>query len=149
MHTRFPASALPLEEEPSEVSAVDYRFRESERVWDSAHIHLQRAVRKHTFFADVCQSDPPRYQPGDRVWLSTRDLRLCLPCKKLSSRYMGPFPIQRQVSKVTYLLQLSSRYRIHPTFHVSLLKPFSPSTTGRTKPDAPSPPEFLEEAEVY
>ncbi len=136
-------------EEPSEVPAVDYWFRESERVWDSAHIHLQRAVRRHKFFADVRQSDPPPFQPGDRVWLSTRDLRLRLPCKKLSPHYIGPFPIQRQVNEVTYQLQLPARYRIHPTFHVSLLKPFSPSTTGRTEPVAPPPPEFLEEAAVY
>ncbi len=30
---------------PSEVPAVDYWFRASERVWDSTHIILQRAVR--------------------------------------------------------------------------------------------------------
>ncbi len=44
---------FPWTEEPSEVPAVDYWFRESERVWDSMHIHLQRAVRRHKFLADA------------------------------------------------------------------------------------------------
>ncbi|KAL0186761.1 hypothetical protein M9458_018431, partial [Cirrhinus mrigala] len=38
---------FPWTEEPSNVPAVDHWFRESERVWDSAHHHLQRAVRHH------------------------------------------------------------------------------------------------------
>ncbi len=134
MHTLLPAPALPWTEEPSEVPAVDYWFRESERVWDSVHIHLQQEVRRHKLFADVRRSETHSFQPGNPVWLSIRDLRL--PCKKLSPRYIGPFPIQRQVCGV------------HPTFHVSLLKPFSPSTTGCTKPDAPPPPEGLKEQSI-
>ncbi len=38
---------FPWTGEPSEVPAVDHWLRASERVWDSAHIHLQRAVRRH------------------------------------------------------------------------------------------------------
>ncbi len=140
---------FPWTEEPSVVPAVDYWFRERERVWDSVHIHLQRAVRRHKFFADIRRSEPHAFQPGNRVWLSTRDLRLRLPCKKLSPRYIGPFPIQRQVNEVMYQLQLPSRYKIHPTSHVSLLKPFSPSNTGCTEPDAPPAPEVVKEASVY
>ncbi len=34
---------FPWSREPSEVPAVDYWFRESERVWDSAHVQLQQA----------------------------------------------------------------------------------------------------------
>ncbi len=140
---------FPWTGEPSEVPAVDHWFRASERVWDSAHIHLQRAVRRHKDFADVQRAPTPLYHPGDRVWLSTRDIRLRLPCKKLSPRYIGPFKIQRQINEVTYRLQLPPRYRIHPTFHVSLLKPCSSPTPDQHEPDEPPPPEILDLTSVY
>ncbi|KAL0159058.1 hypothetical protein M9458_047134, partial [Cirrhinus mrigala] len=96
------------------------------------------------------QRTAPLYQPGDLVWLSTRDLRLRLPCRKLSPRYIGPFRILRQINNVTYQLQLPPRYRIHPTFHVSLLKPFSPSVTDVPGAEAGPPPlEILDQPSVY
>ncbi len=140
---------FPRTGEPSEFPSVDHWFRASERVWDSAHIHLQRAVWTHKDFADVRHAPTPLYHPGDRVWLSTRDIRLRLPCKKLSPRYIGPFKIQRQINEITYQLQLPPRYRIHPTFHVSVLKPCSSLTPDQHEPDEPPPPEILDQPSVY
>ncbi len=65
----------------------------------------------------------PNYQPGQWVWLSTRDQCLQLPCRTLSPRYVGPFKIIRQITPVSFRLALPANYRISPTFHVSLLKP--------------------------
>ncbi|KAI2645263.1 Transposon Tf2-8 polyprotein [Labeo rohita] len=141
---------FPWTEEPSNVPAVDHWFRESERVWDSAHHHPQRAIRRHKSFADARRRVAPHFQPGDLVWLSSRDVRLRLPCCKLSPRYIGPFRILRQINDVTYQLQLPPRYRIHPTFHVSLLKPFSPSVTDTPGAEAEPPPlEVLEQPSVF
>ncbi|KAL0167736.1 hypothetical protein M9458_035958, partial [Cirrhinus mrigala] len=141
---------FPWTEEPSNVPAVDYWFRESERVWDSAHHHLQRAIRRDKHFADARRRIAPLNQPGDSVWLSTRDLRLRLPCRKLSPRYIGPFKILRQINDVTFQLQLPPRYRIHPTFHVSLLKPYFPSATETPGAEAGAPPpEILDQPSIY
>ncbi|KAI2643971.1 Retrotransposon-derived protein PEG10 [Labeo rohita] len=141
---------FPWTEEPSNVPAVEHWFRESKGVWDSAHHHLQCAVRQQKRFADVRRRPAPAYQPGDQVWLSTRDLRLRQPCRKLSPRYIRLFKILRQINDVTFQLQLPLRYRIHPTFHVSLLKPFYPSATETPGAEAePPPPEVLDQPSIY
>lgn len=118
---------FPWSGEPSEVPAVDDWVRRSERVWDSAHVRLQRAIRAQKIQADRRRRPHPNYQPVQRVWLSTKDLRLRLPSRKLSPRYVGPFRILRQINPVTYRLELPAHYRISPSFHVSLLKPAHPA----------------------
>ncbi|KAL0175529.1 hypothetical protein M9458_027859, partial [Cirrhinus mrigala] len=70
----FQPPLFPWTEEPSNVPAFEHWFRESERVWDSAHHHLQRAIRRDMDLAEARRRDSPRYQPGDLVWLSTRNL---------------------------------------------------------------------------
>ncbi len=141
---------FPWTGEPSDVPSVDYWFRESERVWDEAHHHLQRALRRRKMTADLRRSDAPLYQPGQKVWLSTRDIQLRLPCKKLAPRYVGPFTIQRQINPVTYQLNLPAQYRIHPTFHVSLLKPYHSPVSTEPGPSAEPPlPLILEDGAIY
>lgn len=138
VHAWIPASTVPLVRGPSDGPAVDYWFRESERVGDAAHHHLQWAVRRQKTAADLRQAETPTYQPGQKVWLSTRDIRLHLPCRKLSRRFVGPFSILEQVNPVTYKLQLPSKYKIHPMFHVSLLKPHHDPVSLPTDRGTPS-----------
>ncbi|KAK3521387.1 hypothetical protein QTP70_004123 [Hemibagrus guttatus] len=135
---------FPWDGKPLDVPAVDYWFRESERVWDSAHLQLQRALRRRRMTADLRCSQASNYQPGQKVWLSTRDIRMRLPCRKLSPRFIGPFPIIRQINPITYHLQLPPEYKIHPVFHVSLLKTHHPSVLPSTEPgEAEEPPLTL------
>ncbi|KAI5625501.1 hypothetical protein C0J50_15047 [Silurus asotus] len=137
-------------DKPSNVPAVDAWFQEINRVWESAHNQLRRAVRNTRRHADARRLESTQFHPGDRVWLSTRDLRLKLPCRKLSPRFIGPFKVVRQINDVSYRLKLPPRYRIHPTFHVSRLKPYvSPASRPPGDPGAPVQPEVVDQPEVY
>ncbi|KAL0183468.1 hypothetical protein M9458_022843, partial [Cirrhinus mrigala] len=119
----FQPPLFPWSGEPSELPAVNDWLQRSEETWSSAHVHLQQAVRRVREQADRLRRPSPTYTPGQWVWLSSRDLRLRLPCRKLSPRYVGPFKILRQITPVSYRLAPPANYRISPTFHVSLLKP--------------------------
>ena len=76
---------------------------------------------------------------GDKVLLSTKNLNMRQPSKKLDGRFEGPFEIIDTVGKQAYTLHLPRKYGcIHPTFHISLLKPWTPqgpngNTTERSQ----------------
>ncbi|KAI5625089.1 hypothetical protein C0J50_15351 [Silurus asotus] len=63
--------------------------------------------------------------------------------------YIRPFRIERQINEAAYRLELPPRYRIQPTFHVSLLKPYTPSSAQRASEFRPPPPEIVEQPSVY
>ncbi|KAK3570835.1 hypothetical protein QTP86_028018, partial [Hemibagrus guttatus] len=140
---------FPWAGEPSDVPAVEDWYQRSQEVWERAHVRLQRAVRRQRIQANRHRCPHPSYRVGQMVWLSTRNLHLKLPCRKLSPRFVGPFEIIRQVNPVAYRLRLPATYRICPTFHVSLLKPAHPSTERAPAGEEPPPPLDVEGSPAY
>ncbi|KAK3542589.1 hypothetical protein QTP86_031286, partial [Hemibagrus guttatus] len=146
-HPGYQPPMFPWSGEPSLVPAVNDWIRQ--RVWDTAHVHLQRAVRSQEIQANKRHRPHPPYQPGQRVWLSTRDLKLRLPSRKLSPRYVGPFKILKQINEVTYQLELPANYRVSPSFHVSLLKPVHPDADPNVENREPPPPLDIDGTPAY
>ncbi|MBW0471291.1 hypothetical protein O181_011006 [Austropuccinia psidii MF-1] len=83
------------------------------------------------------------------VWLSSKIIKSTGPTKKLSERWLGPFPILNKVSTHVYHLKLPSQWKsIHPVFHISLLEPVKKSTIPNRHQDPP-PPIIIEEGEEW
>ncbi|KAI2659483.1 Transposon Tf2-9 polyprotein [Labeo rohita] len=141
---------FPWSGEPSDLPSVTDWLNRSEEIWNQAHTHLSHAIRKQTRTANLHRRPGPHYTPGQWVWLSTRDLRLRLPCRKLSPRYVGPFQILRQITPVSFRLDLPANYRISPTFHMSLLKPAGgPRREPEEEAEPQTPPILVDGEEAY
>src|SRR3954471_6442879 len=85
-----------------------------------------------------------QYDVGDQVLLSSNHINLASqakrPSKKLQHRFIGPYRIIQKISAVAYKLELPSTLKIHPVFHVSVLRPYqSPDSIAHRPPHTPPP----------
>ena len=69
------------------------------------------------------------YQVGDLVLVKLSTLDQCKGLQKsLIRKYESPFPIEKRVGNVVYMVQLFSTVKYHPVFHVSMLKSYHKDT---------------------
>ncbi|MBW0559349.1 hypothetical protein O181_099064 [Austropuccinia psidii MF-1] len=110
---------------------------------------LEVAINRFKRYADKSRASPPVFNPGDMVCLSSKNIRSTIPTKKLSERWLGPFPILKKVSTHAYHLKIPSQWKsIHPVFHISLLEPVETSTIPNWHQEPP-PPIIIEEEEEW
>ena len=91
----------------------------------------------------------PTYRVGQRVWLSTKDIPIRGGTRKLAPRYVGPFTITHVISPTAVRLRLPSTMScIHPTFHISRLKPAVTHALA-SAPVGPPPPRVIGGGETF
>jgi hypothetical protein len=131
-HPYFPTH-IPLDTINN--NAVYELMQKLERNIELARNNMQTARDKQTHYANQHRRDVV-FKEGEMVWLSTQHLNL--PdgiTRKLSSRYTGPFQILEVISPVNYKLAIPEEWakkRVHPVFHVSLLKRYVPGTDSES-----------------
>ncbi|MBW0503082.1 hypothetical protein O181_042797 [Austropuccinia psidii MF-1] len=106
---------------------------------------LEAAINRFRRYAEKSRASTPDLNPGDIVWLSSKNIKSTRPTQKLSERFLGPFSILKKVSTHSYHLKLPSQWKyIHPVFHISLLEPVKTSTIPNWHQE-PTPPIIIEE----
>ena len=94
---------------------------------ENATAKTAAAQDRQKIFADQHRREQT-YKIGDKVWLSTANFRMQKgKTKKLAVKFKGPYTSQRIKSSTAYRLDLRGTLKVHPTFHVSQLKPFKES----------------------
>uniref|UniRef100_A0A8R7TPT6 Integrase catalytic domain-containing protein n=1 Tax=Triticum urartu TaxID=4572 RepID=A0A8R7TPT6_TRIUA len=94
---------------------------------------LAQAQTKYKKFADRNRSERV-FQVGEQVLLKLqpyvqKSVASC-PCAKLAFIFFGPFSVTARIGPSAYKLDLPPDSHIHPVFHVSQLKPFTPNYTS-------------------
>jgi hypothetical protein len=111
----------------------------------AAKVAIRLAQDRYAAQADMSRVDV-RFSVGDKVMLSSQNI--ALPgqlSSKFRRRWLGPYPIKRVISHVAYELQLPRTLKIHPVFHVSLLKQYVEDPINTV----PAPPEPIINEEGY
>ncbi|KAJ9517272.1 hypothetical protein QJQ45_009116 [Haematococcus lacustris] len=106
---------------------------------------MELAQRRQAYMANKGRKEV-EYHSGQLVLLSTKNLRMKPgKAKKLLPRFIGPFKVLEHVGPVAVRLDLpQAMARMHPVFHVSLLRPYTSE-----HPHLPPPVEWLDEAPLY
>jgi len=64
------------------------------------------------------------YVKGQKMWLEGMHLSTSHPFIKLRPKQFGPFQITETLSSAMYRLNLPEKWKIHNTFHATLLSPY-------------------------
>ena len=82
---------------------------------------------------------PHIFTPGQKVWLSAKDISLSSLCRKLAPRQLGPYEVIERTSDLTYRLALPPAMCQHPVFYIDRLSPWEGNEIHGQTPTPPDP----------
>jgi predicted aspartyl protease len=125
-----PIERLNLDEAVSLATRMHNVWQVAEENIKKAQESMIKRVNKHRRSID--------WEPGDRVYLSTRNLKSYRPSRKLSSKFDGPYYVAERIG-YGYRLRLPDGSKIHDIFSPDVLKKYPDNPLpGQEAPKPPS-----------
>ena len=141
-HGSHPLTPITLGLPEGRLPTLECVFQDLDSTLTRIRALLQAAQDRQKTYADARFRAPHTFKVGDQVLLSTRNLKFKKGVKKFHPKYIGPFQITEIIpgsADNAVRLELPATYsRIHPVFHVSLLKIYRASATSSPLPPSPS-----------
>jgi len=149
---RHPRTPLTMDKPSTQVPNTDEFVTKLNVARKSASAALDHTALTMKHYADRKRSKPIELKEGQMVYLHTKNLKTGRPSKKLDAKRTGPFKIIKKIGSVAYRLQLPLSWKIHPVFHVSLLRPAV--INEQLHPDVIDdnlrpPPDIIDDEEEY
>ena len=113
-------------DESTNVETLSKFLERTQEVWRRARAQMEKVVVAQKKYYDQKHRDV-QFAVGDSVLLSTQNVRLKGIPRKLQWKFCGPYKVLEKIGTQAYRLKLHDSWRIHPVFHVSLLKQWRPS----------------------
>ena len=102
------------------VESVTEFVERMKKVHEEVEAALKKTQEEMKRYADRSRKKTEKWEKGDRVLLSTKDLMFKeRPARKLMERYIGLYVIEEAVSSNAVKLQLLSSMRTHLVVNVS------------------------------
>ncbi|KAK3509828.1 hypothetical protein QTP70_012502 [Hemibagrus guttatus] len=98
----YTPSLFPEQEVETAVPSAQQFVKRCRQTWKRARLKLLKTSQQYQHQANRRHRSAPTLRPGQRVWLSTKNIPLRTESRKLSQRFIGPFKISRKVNPVTY-----------------------------------------------
>jgi len=108
-----------------------------------AKANLEKAHKRYKDFVDKSRRKV-NFKERDEMWLNIKNFRLP---EGLSHKFLGPcagpFKVLEKKLSDTYKLELPENLKVHPIFHVSLLKPVARDASRPDREHNSRPPSDL------
>lgn len=142
-HPQFVDALVPLQKAHPLAKEFAVEIAELHRTLKA---ELGYAQARQAKYANGSQLPAPRYQLGDKVWLSSRHFRTKRPSRKLDHKFLGPFEALAAVGTHTYRLRFPKDIKRHSVVHVSEIEPaLDDPLLGQKRP--PPPPMVMVDGE--